>query len=489
MNTVIKQQNTSQPQFLVCFFIGLILVFIAAWVGIFTRPLSHLAFFWPANALLLGLILRFPTLRHPLTLAGGGVGFIIADLMTGNTVYLTIVLTLINLMSVVLAFFFYLALQRTDQQSTNPFDIRLAYPYLIATLLASYVAALIAIMILPLVPDTFFNTQPTFIDFMSWWSGEMFNYVLVLPIMMSFPTWKKIKNQLLDRRKLFEKITHVQEISPLIAVLISCFITHQFFAPGAMLYPLATLMWAAVVYSMFKIALITTLVCLTLYHSLSYLYLDNIQNDFLYPMISIRIGLIILAITTLFMGVMSLNRRRLFMEMRYLADHDGLTGALNRRSFLDQAERLLHRPQNYPLSLMMLDLDHFKHLNDRYGHHVGDLALKHFSHVVRHHLRENDIFCRIGGEEFIILLKNTELDHVLQIAERIRITIAETSFYSDHDTEVSMTVSIGVAHQAKIMKISLQIFMQQADEALYQAKHLGRNQVQWEKIPMQSSTF
>lgn len=155
------------------------------------------------------------------------------------------------------------------------------------------------------------------------------------------------------------------------------------------------------------------------------------------------------------------------------ATRDALTGALNRRSFFELLEREFSsaRRQRAPLSLAMVDVDHFKSVNDTYGHPAGDAVLQQLAERLRENLRIEDAMGRYGGEEFALLLRHTGLDGALLVAERIRLKVAETPF-SLADRNLPVTVSIGVAtwtagEQEHLLRL--------ADEALYEAKESGRN--------------
>lgn len=160
-----------------------------------------------------------------------------------------------------------------------------------------------------------------------------------------------------------------------------------------------------------------------------------------------------------------------------LARHDGLTGIFNRQHFVEQAEQMLataQREGNH-LCLLLMDLDHFKLINDAHGHGFGDLVLKRAVAVCHDHLRKSDIFGRLGGEEFGILLPDCMLASVSKRAEAIRIAIAETS--DDEDTRgVMISASLGVA-STEHAGYDLQQLMADADNALYRAKRGGRNRV------------
>ncbi len=295
MNQMI--QKLSQYRYSLSFIVIFFIILAAAWFGIFTRPLSYSAFFWPANAILLGILIRYPFFRNISSIIGAALGYICADLFSGNTFLLTLSLTVINFISVLVALYFYLYFYKNQTFVNNKKFMRNSFPLLFSTIIGSCFCACLAVSVLPYVPYTFLGHEQPLLNFLYWWSGELFNYILILPILISFPGFRKLVRMWFYHPEAF-KLSSLKIIFPFVAVMISCVLTHYYFAPGALFYPLATLMWAAAVYSLFSISIITTLTCLTLYNSLSSMYLRSVDHTFIYPMISIRVGLIILGITT-----------------------------------------------------------------------------------------------------------------------------------------------------------------------------------------------
>jgi diguanylate cyclase (GGDEF)-like protein/PAS domain S-box-containing protein len=171
------------------------------------------------------------------------------------------------------------------------------------------------------------------------------------------------------------------------------------------------------------------------------------------------------------------ENKRTEEELLRLAATDPLTGAFNRREFTSLAERESMRSNRYnrPLSILMFDVDHFKRLNDTYGHAAGDKALQRFTAICCNALRNVDIFGRWGGEEFVALLPETDAEGAAIIAERLRKTVSETVLvYNDH--KISFSVSIGVA-QYRDGETSIEIPLGRADTAVYDAKKAGRNRI------------
>jgi diguanylate cyclase (GGDEF)-like protein len=163
--------------------------------------------------------------------------------------------------------------------------------------------------------------------------------------------------------------------------------------------------------------------------------------------------------------------------MNQLALTDALTGINNRRHFNLQLTNEYARAKRYgtPLSLVLLDLDHFKVLNDTHGHHEGDKVLKHVATLVSKHLRTNDFVARIGGEEFVVLLPSTNRNEAFQLIERIREKIAQLTLTTDTKKHMTITASFGIAELSP-ETASEEALLKQADQALYKAKSNGRNQ-------------
>jgi diguanylate cyclase (GGDEF)-like protein len=173
-----------------------------------------------------------------------------------------------------------------------------------------------------------------------------------------------------------------------------------------------------------------------------------------------------------------LTKDRIAERYRRASLTDPLTGVANRRGFFETGERLLKRARfaRQPTALIMFDLDRFKSINDRYGHHTGDEVLTAFCRLATSQLRPNDLFGRIGGEEFAGLLPDTEHHDAVWLAERVRSAV-ESSSHAFGQHAFDLTVSVGVAMSDE-ERSDLSALMDSADEALYRAKKLGRNRVE-----------
>jgi len=176
-------------------------------------------------------------------------------------------------------------------------------------------------------------------------------------------------------------------------------------------------------------------------------------------------------------GFLLLCKEKDDSQMALLATIDSLTGLVNRRAFFERTDsaRMLASRQRHPISLMMLDLDHFKRINDRYGHAAGDEALRVFAGAAQQALRDPDIMGRLGGEEFAVSLPGTDLAGAVQAAERVRQAVS-ASLLPLCDVDYTMSVSIGVV--AIDPDEHINAALARADHALYVAKNAGRNRVE-----------
>jgi len=208
-------------------------------------------------------------------------------------------------------------------------------------------------------------------------------------------------------------------------------------------------------------------------------------NDFLQSLyaniifMSVPAGYTGIAIFVLFMVTSDLSE-----EMKELAVRDQLTGLLNRRGFGEQAAAAYAtaRRTGRPVSVVMIDIDRFKQINDEFGHAVGDTALQRFAELVLHRRRDEDISSRIGGEEFALVLPGADVDEALRIADELCKRIEATPIQVE-DEELHMTASFGVATLSE-KDTCLSDIVVRADRALYRSKREGRNRVDLESSQM-----
>ena len=164
--------------------------------------------------------------------------------------------------------------------------------------------------------------------------------------------------------------------------------------------------------------------------------------------------------------------------LQALARHDPLTGAMNHRYYAERAKQEFARAKRHqtPLAIAEFDIDHFKQINDRYGHAAGDEVLKAVCNASQGMMRETNLFARIGGEEFVVLLAGSDIDGAAVFAERLRVAAADASVLVDGE-KVSCTISVGVAAR-RADDTTAEDCLKRADRAMYRAKARGRNRVE-----------
>lgn len=170
-----------------------------------------------------------------------------------------------------------------------------------------------------------------------------------------------------------------------------------------------------------------------------------------------------------------------------MAKVDGLTGVFNRRYLDTRLQEELERSRRHgnPLSIMMLDIDHFKEINDTHGHICGDYTLRKISELLLELIRTSDILGRYGGEEFCCILPETSFEQALVLAERCRTQVAASQFScTDHQSRVTVSIGVTDLHRDD----TLDSIIKRADDALYQAKRTGRNRVCSSPVPVENAT-
>ena len=247
--------------------------------------------------------------------------------------------------------------------------------------------------------------------------------------------------------------------------------------------------FSAVVLFPVRAAYLTFFVSTTLPAFLFYLWLGDFDH------VNLAMGIVVMAIVTSvfessatvhFINSIEKNFRSIALtnaltksleKNKEMASRDYLTGLFNRRFGMDSLKQEWHRSHRYnePLTLAIMDIDHFKQVNDNHGHLVGDSLLIEFANRITQLLRSEDVFFRYGGEEFVVVFPHTNQEDAQQVAKRMRAIISDSEIKIAHKS-IAMTVSMGVSEFKK--DDSVEYRLSQADEALYKAKNLGRNRVE-----------
>ncbi len=441
-----------------------VLIFAACLVGIFARPIGFLSVFWPANALLLGLLVRYPRLARPPAWVAAAVGYVAADLVTGSTWSMALWLNGANLLGATAG---WLVLRRLDERIRRLQRTVSALYLLLAALAASAVGALAGCGAAPV----YFNSPWT--DLLSlWFSTELMNYMLIVPVVLAAPRAD-------DPPPATQEVPLIWRVAPVSSLLLAEGVRTVIGGPGMLAFVVPGLLWCALSYSPFVSSLLSLVVCLWTMAGVATGVL-NFTPAHASDVFSLRVGVTLLALGPLAVACASAARAEALRRLDHAVRHDDLTGVLARRAFLQQGERLLARYQRESagLAVLMVDVDHFKQVNDQLGHGAGDQLLIGIAQAMTSALRPQDVLGRLGGEEFAVVLPDASPAEAHAIAERLRTVVEQRPFGTAQAPEQHATVSIGLVHSASLGgDADLDTLLLAADAALYRAKAEGRNRV------------
>ncbi|MBV4490896.1 GGDEF domain-containing protein [Pseudomonas oryzicola] len=445
----------------------LALTFALTLGGILARPIESLSLFWPVNAVLAGVLLRFP---RQATLTGFALiwlAMVGADLLCGSAWVPALWFNLCNLGMVVTLWQLLSRLPRLHQRMRTPHGV-------ISVFAACAAGAMVAASMATLMAAPWFE-QSLHATWLAWFSEQFSTSVLVLPVLLTAPS----------ARALVRGGAQAIRLAPLLVLLASLALGIAFGGPGAIAFPIAALLWCAWTYSPFLVALLT----LTAGSTLIVAVAQNLMH-FIVPqselgvttLVSARLGIAMLVLGPLVVACVSQANRSLMARLAHQATIDHLTGALTRSAFTRRANALLDSRQQHaqalPLTLMMLDIDHFKAVNDAHGHAVGDQVLRQFAGALQDQLHDSELFARLGGEEFVVIIPGLAPDRAKFTAERLRRAVQELHVVQA-DQRLQITVSIGLAGcAADTPAPTLDELLARADQALYRAKAHGRNRVE-----------
>ncbi|HEX2009681.1 MAG TPA: diguanylate cyclase [Roseateles sp.] len=450
------------------------LVLAAALLGIMSRPMGQLASLWPANALLLGLMVRSPARAGVFGWAGAAMGYLLADMLTGSELATNLLLTGGNLAGVLAGQQLLSRLPPEDRRLQGP----LAVPRLLLVIAAAAATAgLVGFAIGPRL----LGSSP-FGGWVYCFVSELANYIAFLPAVLTLPDspWRGLERRRAPAARPAGPWPTLQPILPVLALIASCLLSLAVPGPGAVAFPVPALLWCALSYGVFGTALLTLLFGTWALVSIAQglLPMDGAAAQSGSTLLSIRLGISLIAVAPITVACVMAARNKLLLHLQHLASHDPLSGLLNRHSFHEQAGARLRQlaAGRHAAALLMLDLDHFKQINDVHGHAAGDEVLRAFARLAGDCLREVDLMGRVGGEEFAILLPGCSHEAAQAVAERVRAALAAARIDIGEGRWVSATVSIGIAVGAPAQEL-LEPLLVQADLALYRAKTAGRNRL------------
>lgn len=430
--------------------------------------------FWPLNGVTVAVLLRRPTRQWLPILLGVALGTGIGECLDGNSLSLELWLRPISILEVFLCAW----LLPDFSDLANWLSRRYLFlRFCAAVVLGPGISGILAALVFERMQHQHFLPA-----FNSWATADALGIAAMLPLSLAFGS-SELKC-LISRRQLPRSICL---FAIMLAVTTLVFDVSRF-PLLFLLYPTLLIVEAVLAFAGSAIAL--PIVCT----AAVYLTIHGYGPFGLWPAnmpiprdvaLQVFLGFNLLALFPA--SILLMERRRMAIKLTdtnerlsILAAMDGLTGIANRRSlderFADEWKRAM-RVQT-PLSLLMIDLDHFKDFNDRYGHDSGDRCLKTVAETLRAYVRRpQDLAGRFGGEEFAILLPHTPLDDAIDFAERVREAIFNLEIHHDRSPHLRVTVSIGCSAAIPVNGSRSIELLRAADEALYQAKNAGRNQV------------
>lgn len=446
-------------------------VFLACLIGIYSRPIGYLSAFWPANAVMLGLLLRHPRWAAAApTWLYAMLAFVAADLVTGASWQKAVSLNAGN-MAGVLAGWLYLS--RLPQRI-----LHLRHQRSVLHLLVGSAAGALGCTLVGGPIGAHYLQIPVWDSMAMWMSTEFYSFILITPLFLAAPEgwmWRWRRQDAIQPLRRHQ----LPPLLPLVAVVLSEGMTFMVGGPGSLGFVMPAMVWCAMSYGVFPTAVLNLLLYSWKTASITlgaFAFTPNHVSD----VISLRVGMALLSLAPLAVACAYALRMQALDKLNHAVNHDYLTGALARRALMERGGRLLERlhEEGASIAVVMLDLDYFKQINDRHGHAQGDAVLQQFAALAQQHLRPQDLFGRMGGEEFAVVLPHLTHAQALAVGERLCEQLGAHRFTLPCGGELRVTLSAGL-HQVPRLgpDDTLELLLSKADTALYNAKSAGRGQV------------
>lgn len=359
------------------FIVVALLIFAAALAGSLSRPMGFLAVFWPANALLAGLLIRGARLRSLTVVAAAGVGYLASGALVGDVPHLGLLMTTANLTGALVLTLFFVALPEVDR--------RLERPRSVALLLLIVAAASASAAIIGGVASAQMSGETYLHAWRGWLSAEMVNYLALLPLVLTMPfpsEWAIRRPRAGDLRAW---------LPPAILAVLAISLSPLLPNPLAVIVPIPALAWCALV-----LPLPGTALLVLIYSGLAMLGIKLGIFDFGFPMpldddeiTFAHLGVALVALGPILVASASAERRRRYDQLERLTRLDSLTEALTRRAFEEAGQQVIDRLRRTgaPVAVLLCDADHFKAINDLHGHAGGDRALTALAAAMRLSIR------------------------------------------------------------------------------------------------------
>ncbi|MEP7452085.1 diguanylate cyclase [Phyllobacterium sp. SB3] len=443
-------------------------VFVAALFGIYTRPMGLLASFWPANPILLGLMIRKPRLSTPAGWTSACLAYLAADIITGANIWTTLWLTGANIAGVASGFLLFQQLPKGDRRLRRPLSIIYLFGIcVIATLCSATVGSSVTKIL---------YDRELLTGFAFWFTGDLVNLIIVLPVALTIPSLGRLQTAIAG---VVQKPSF-NDWLPAIAFVLSLAGSGLVGGVGAFAYAVPALLWCAVRYELFYVACCSFLYCaVQTVLVTSGLYSSFVEGDALNSIMSIRLAIVLIALGPLSVASINAARSELISKLERAVRYDFLTNSLSRREFIEQATAMLAKRSinGEGTAIALIDIDHFKSINDRYGHSAGDRVLVAFASRLSGILGESDLMGRLGGEEFGLVLSVPDNTQATIMADKIRKTVEELRVGHPDGNQITVTVSGGLVFTRSPNPLNVNVLLTKADTLLYEAKNSGRNQI------------
>ena len=440
-------------------------------IGLSLRSFDSLSIFWPGNALMVGLLIRFPRLDQPVTLLMMFSGMLTVDLLYGTPLLISAGINAANVLFVACARWVLLTDSFARAQPRRLQALVRVFP-------ASLIGAAACALVGAIVSERYFQDE-LFKAIFSWFSEQLSTSLLLLPLVISLPRR--------DEMKEMKQVRQESSLLPVVTLVISTVAGIWVGGGASLLFPLPALLWCAISYPLFVTC------CLTFITGISEIILvaSNVLNiqgkDDLFRIDSLssaRVGVAAMLIGPLIVALSTTAKKKLVARVTHRADFDLLTGALTRSGLSSRLETLMKprgKARNFTGVALLVDIDRFKNINDTWGHAAGDHVLARTAECIRQSLQPSAVICRMGGEEFLVLIEGINPARAFLLANRLRHRIENNEILLNNNN-LSVTVSIGLSALDIAHVQSLDAAIDQADQQLYIAKHSGRNQVRPEFV-------
>lgn len=466
--------TTGRPGFLLAIGFALLVgcvVFLASLVGIWSRPQGFMAAIWPANAILLGMMGRWPRLSSKLCWVGALAGFVLADMAAGSPPLMTFWMTLANMAGVFTGWILFLRLEPDEQ--------RLHHPAALQRVLGICAAAAAASALIGGGAATALYSQSSFTGLAFWFTGDLVTYILLMPLLLTWPEGGRLRQTLGQLRA---ESGPLLAALPMLALAASLLATLLLDGPGVTYYPIPALVWCALAYPLFLVSLLTLVsVGWAMVQASSGLHTE-VTYLFLRETISMRMGLVLLALAPLSVASINAARNRALSALEHTVNHDPLTGAMRRQVFLERTEQayahaaIAHRSA----AAIKLGLDDFRLLLEQYGYWTGDSVLQALGAQIARQSGMRGFFGRLGEDEFGLLLLDVSAAQAAALAERLRQAVENMTVTLDDGSVLSkrLTATVSLAWTPDAAEVPLDRLRFRADAAMYRAREAGGNRVE-----------